>query len=203
MTDTTKTKTPQELALEAAHAQIAKAAEVAVAKAQEKAQKDAQKAADAKAAKDKRTADAQAKRDAKAAEAQARKDKLAADKKTKADAKVAAAQAKEAKKQPEQNGVRRPSPEGKCGRAWSLMDQLSQALGQPVAIADLLAVSKTMGMNDNMVRSNYAAWRKFNGVVGRVLSQADIAKAQVAAAAKEAADKVLAEQAAAKPPVAA
>lgn len=198
----TQTKTPQELALEAARASIAKAAEVAKAKALEKAQKDADKKAAAEAAKAKRVADAQAKRDAKAAEVQARKDKAAADKKAKEDAKLAAAAAKEAKKQPEQNGVRRPSPDGKCGKAWALMDQLSQALGQPVAIADLLAVSRTMDMNDNMVRSNYAAWRKFNGVVGRVLSQADSAKAQVAAAAKEAADKVLAEQAAAKTPAA-
>lgn len=177
-----ESKTPEQLAAEAAQA---KAAEKA-AKEAEKAAKKAKAEADKAEAKAKREANAQAKRDAKTAEKDAakkeREDKAAAKQQAKADAEAA----KAAKKQPEQNGVRRPGPDGKCGKAWALMDEMSKGLGAPVAVADLLVRSKAAGMNDNMVRSNYAAWRKFNGVAGRVLSQTDIAKADAAKKAAEA-----------------
>ena len=84
---------------------------------------------------------------------------------------------------PEQNGIRRPGPDGKCGRAWALMDQMSRELGAPVAIADLLVASTAAGLNPSMTRSNYAVWRKFNSVVGRVVPQAKIAAAEAAAPA--------------------
>lgn len=168
MTDATKT--PEQLAAEAAEAAKQKAEQ----KAAEAAAKAKQKA-EAKAAKEAEAAKAKADREA------AAKAKKEAAEKAKADAKAA----KQAAKQPEQNGVRRPGPDGKCGKAWALMDAMSAKAGAPVAIADLLVASKAAGLNDNMTRSNYAAWRKFNGVTGRVLSQADIAKAQAAAKAAE------------------
>ena len=63
-------------------------------------------------------------------------------------------------------------------------DEMSKALGAPVAIADLLVQSTALGLNPAMTRSNYAVWRKFNGVVGRVVP---VAKVQAAAAAQAAA----------------
>ena len=85
---------------------------------------------------------------------------------------------------PEQNGIRRPGPNGKCGRAWALMDEMSKTLGAPVAIADLLVASNPAGLNPAMTRPNYAVWHKINGVVGRVVP---VAKQQAAAAAAAAA----------------
>ena len=163
------TKTPEELAAEQASANLAKAA--AEKAAAEKAAKEA-KAAAAKAEKEaaaaKRKADADAKKAAKVAEKAAAEAKKEADKKAKLDAAAAASAAKEAAKQPEQNGVRRPGPEGKCGQAWALMDSMSAAIQSPVAIGDLLVKSREAAMNDNMVRANYAAWKKFHGIAGRV-----------------------------------
>lgn len=184
-------KTPEQLPAEAA----AQAKAAADAKAAEKAAAAAKKADEKAAAKAKRESDAKAKKDAKEAEAKAKKDKVAADKAAKEQAKTDAKAAKEAAKMPEQHGVRRPGPDGKCGKAWALMDSMSKSLGAPVAIADLLLAAKAAGMNDNMVRSNYAAWRKFNAVTGRVMSQSDIAKAQATAAAAAQAAQAAAAQA--------
>ena len=179
----TTQQTPEQLVEAAAAA----AAQAAREKAEKAAKAKAEKAEAAAKAKAERAAASKAKAEekqaAKAAAKKAREDAKAA----KAQAKVDAKAAKEATRQPVQNGARRPGPEGKCGKAWALMDSLSAKLGAPVAIADLLVASRALGLNDNMVRSNYASWRKFNGVAGRVLSQADIAKAQATLQAAEAA----------------
>lgn len=137
-----------------AEAKAAKAVEVAAAK-QAKADAKAAEVAAAKLAKEATAAEAVAAKAAKEANEVA----------TKEAAKVA----KEAAKMPEINGIRRPKPDGKCGRAWALMDTMSAAIGGPVAIANLLVESNAQAMNPAMVRSNYAVWRKFNGVKGRVL----------------------------------
>ena len=49
--------------------------------------------------------------------------------------------------QPEQNGVRRPRPDGECGKAWALFDQLSQNKGAPVAAADPCRTGKGTGLD--------------------------------------------------------
>jgi len=175
-------KTPEQLTAEAAAATKAAADAAAAAKAA---------AADAKAKEKAAAADAKAKEKA-AAKAKAEQDK--ADKKTKAAAdKAAAKKAKEDARMPEQNGIRRPRPEGKCGQAWAIMDRMSAKLGSAVAIADLMVETTAAGMNPNMVRSNYATWRKFNKVEGRVKSQAEIthekALADAAVAAADAKKK--------------
>ena len=54
--------------------------------------------------------------------------------------------------------------------------------GRPL-YADLLVESTKAGLNPAMTRSNYAVWRKFNGVVGRVVP---VAKQQAAALANAA-----------------
>lgn len=181
-----ETKSADQVAAEKAEAAKIKAAEAAAAKEakaaaklKEKEEKAAAKAAE-KAAADKEKADAKA-----AAEADKVAKKEAAEK-AKAD-KVAAAEAakaaKEAGRMPIQNGIRRPRPEGKCGQAWALMDAMSAEIKAPVAIADLLVRSNAAGLNPNMVRSNYAVWRKFNGVSGRVLPVAKQAAAPAEATA--------------------
>ncbi len=140
------------------------------AKADAKAEKEAKAKAEKDAAAEKLAADAQAKADA----IQAKKDKVAADKAAKEQAKLDAKAAKEANKMPEQNGVRRPKPEGLCGRAWALADKLSADLGSPVPVATLLTAAVPEGLNEGNVKTEYARWRKFNGVTGRIVPPAPV-----------------------------
>lgn len=144
--------------------QIAAAAEAA-----EAAKKAAdEKAAAAQAAKDKKAADAKAAKEAKEAEKAAKKKQREADAAAKKAAKEAKEAAKEASKQPEQNGVRRPKPNTKTGTVWAEADRMSLERQAPVAIGDLHPVLKAMGLNDHTIRTQYAHWRTFNGVAGRI-----------------------------------
>lgn len=176
MTDATKTDPAADKT--AAADKVAKAAAAKVmadklkADAKVKKDADAKVKADAKAAADKVKADEKAVKQAAsdaaaklAADAKAKKeaDKAAAEK-AKADAKAA----KEAAKQPERNGVRRPKAEGLCGQAWTLFDSLSRGLGRPVPIADALAEGGKHNLNPGNMRTEYARWKKFNGISGQV-----------------------------------
>jgi hypothetical protein len=168
-------KTPEQIAADAEAAAQAAAAAAAAAAAQaaadKKAAKDAEKAAKAAA----KEADKKAKADKKAADAAAKleaKAKADAEKAEKAAAKAASKPAKVV--MPEQNGVRRPKPEGLCGQVWTLADNISRQMGQPVPIATLLEASKAAGLNEGNVRAEYARWRKFNGVSGRVVAPVTI-----------------------------
>ena len=166
-------KTPEQLAAEGAAqstsnsaadkaAADAKKAEDKAKKAAEKAQKDAAK----KAEKEAKDAEKKAAADKKKAEKEAKD----AEKKAAADKKKADAEAKKAAKvqMPEQNGIRRPKPETLCGRVWAEADALSAQLKQPVPIATLLTACEKHGFNVANVKAEYARWRKFNGVTGRV-----------------------------------
>jgi hypothetical protein len=171
---TENVKTPEQIAAEAAAAAQAAAEAAAIAKAA----KDA-KAAEAKAAKEAKAAEAKAAKEAKAAaaaEAKAAKEKEKAEK---AAAKLAAKPVKI--EMPMQNGVRRPKPEGLCGQAWALADDLSREIGGPVPIAKLLEAAKAKGLNEGNVRAEYASWRKFNGVSGRIVAAPVVAASVVPA----------------------
>jgi hypothetical protein len=140
----------------------------------------AEAAAAAKALKETQKAEAKAKRDADAAEKKAAKEKAAADAKAakdkeKADkeaakvaAKADAEKAKEASKMPEQNGVRRPKPDTLCGKAWAIFDQVSAKNQATASIGESMEAARTQGLNEANVRAEYARWRKFYGVTGRV-----------------------------------
>lgn len=142
----------------------AKAAEAAAEKARK-----AQEKADAKAAKDAAAAKAKADKAEAAAKAKADKEKAKADKQAEKDKKKAdAAAAKEANKMPEQNGIRRPKPDTLCGKAWGIFDSVSTKNGSPASIAESMELAKAQGLNEANVRAEYARWRKFYGVTGRV-----------------------------------
>jgi hypothetical protein len=170
MSEKTKEQLEQEEAERKAAAKAqkeAKAKETAAAKearAKERAEKKAaaeQAKVDAKAQKEaEKQAKLKAKEDAKAAKE--------AEKQAKAKAKADAKAAKEANRQPEQNGVRRPGPDGKCGQVWAMADKMSNDLGQAVPIANLLESAKAAGMNESNVRTEYARWKKFHGLTGRI-----------------------------------
>ena len=131
-------KTAEQIAAEQAEAQR-KADE----KAAEKARKEAEKA------------EAKAKREAEAAEKAA---------KEQADAKAA----REANRMPEQNGIRRPKPDTLCGKAWAIFDGVSSKNGAPASIGESLEMAKAESLNEANVRAEYARWRKFHGITGRI-----------------------------------
>lgn len=95
---------------------------------------------------------------------------------------------------PEQNGIRRPQPHTLCGQAWTVMDKLSAEKQGPVAINDLLIETNKAGLHPGNVKAEYARWRKFHGVTGRVVSQAK-AEAEAAKLAEKEAKKAEAQAA--------
>lgn len=166
-------KTEEQLAAEAAKQaeKEAKAAAAAVAKAAKAAERAAKKkAAEAEKAEKKKAAEAAKAAKLKAvADAKAEKEAAkAAKEQAKLDAKVA----KDSQRQPEQNGIRRPGPDGKCGQVWGLADTLSAELGQAVPIANLLKAGEEQGLNPNNIRTEYARWKKFHGLSGRIVAPA-------------------------------
>lgn len=101
----------------------------------------------------------------------------------KAKAKDAAKAAKEANRQPMQNGVRRPGPNGLCGRGWAIMDQISQAKGAPAAAKEVKAATDAAGLHWGNIVGEYAKWRKFHGLTGRIYAAGESPKAAKPAAA--------------------
>lgn len=95
---------------------------------------------------------------------------------------------------PEQNGIRRPQSHTLCGQAWAVMDKLSAEKQGPVAINDLLIETNKAGLHPGNVKAEYARWRKFHGVTGRVVSQAK-AEAEAAKLAEKEAKKAEAQAA--------
>ena len=145
----------------------AKAQAAAEAKAQKEAERAA-KLAEKEAAKQAKVEEAEAKRAAK----EAAKAEREAQREAKKAEKEAAKLARVTDREPEQNGMRRPKPGTKTRAIWDLCDQLSTELQRPVAIAELRdAVPE--GTNENMMRSQYAYWRKFFGITGRVEAPKD------------------------------
>lgn len=111
-----------------------------------------------------------------AARKKAEKAELAAKKKAEAEAKKKAKEdeaaakkaAKEAAKMPTQNNVRRPKPDTLCGKAWAVFDEISAQLGQAAPIAPCLKRGEELGLNTGNIRCEYAQWRKFHGITGRI-----------------------------------
>lgn len=164
-------QTNEELIAAAAAAKEAKALEAA----ERKAQRDAERAAKKQETEAEKAEAKLARETAKAAKAQAKLDAQAsreAEKAAKAQAKIDLKAQREATRQPEQNGVRRPGPDGKCGRVWALADHLSAALGHAVPISSLLEAGKAEELNESNVRTEYARWKKFHGLTGRIVAPA-------------------------------
>ena len=104
------------------------------------------------------------------AEAQRKADEKAAEKARKEAEKAEAKAAREAARMPEQNGIRRPKPDTLCGKAWGIFDSVSQKNGAPASIGESMELAKADGLNEANVRAEYARWRKFHGITGRIES---------------------------------
>lgn len=166
-------KTQEQLDAEAAakaqkqaekEAKVAAAAEAKAAKQAEREVKKFAAEVEKEAKKAEREAAKQSKIDAKAAAVAEREAAKAAKEQAELDAKAA----KEASRQPEQNGIRRPGLDGLCGKVWVLAGNLSASLGQAVPIANLLEAGVAQGLNPSNIRTEYARWKKFHGLTGRI-----------------------------------
>ena len=141
--------TPEEMAAKAAEKE-AKAKERQAEREAEKAEKAAKKAAE----KERLAAERAALKEQKEAEKAAKKAELKAQ--------------REANKMPEQNGVRQPRPGTKTGEMWDLFNSKSHAEGRPIAISEVFEELTAAGHKSATIRTQYAFWRKFHGITGRI-----------------------------------
>lgn len=77
---------------------------------------------------------------------------------------------------PEQNGIRMPRAGTACAGIWEHATTMSQERKATVAIGDLLEVLLAQGYNQATIKTQYARWRKFHGVEGRIESEASANK---------------------------
>lgn len=173
----------------AAEDKAAKEAATAEAKAKKEAEKKAaaeakaKEKAEAKAKREKEAADRKAAKEAeKALKAKEREEAKTAKAKAREDEKARKAAEREANRMPEQNGIRRPKPDTLCGKAWAIFDAVSSERGEPASIGESMERAKAQGLNEANVRAEYARWRKFFGITGRV---ADPTKAKAEPAPAE------------------
>lgn len=69
---------------------------------------------------------------------------------------------------PQQHGVTRPGPGTVTGRVWSIADDLLAALGRPPARREVIAKGTAEGINRATLSTQYAHWKTFNGIAGKV-----------------------------------
>lgn len=129
------------------------AANKAVEKEHKRLEREAEKVAKAEAKEAEKAAKAKAKEDAKAA---------------KAEEKAAKAAEREANKMPVQNDVRKPKPGTLTGKVWEIAEQVSEEMGTTATIARVLEAGRAQDLNDATIKTQYARWRKFHGIEGRV-----------------------------------
>lgn len=70
---------------------------------------------------------------------------------------------------PKQNGITRPASGSTTGIIWDVADEISAAQeGNPAAIAQLRADPRIKQINENTLKTQYARWRAYHGIKGRV-----------------------------------
>lgn len=75
---------------------------------------------------------------------------------------------------PEQNGLKRPSKGSTCCIIWDTCDKITAQKESTCTSAELF--NALQGYNECTLRTQYARWRQFNGVVGRLPGQNKAAK---------------------------
>ena len=67
-----------------------------------------------------------------------------------------------------QNGVTRPAEGTQCGKIWALADEISRIQHTVAAVASVREHSSMKEVNDHTIKTQYAKWRKFHGISGRL-----------------------------------
>ena len=70
---------------------------------------------------------------------------------------------------PEQNGLKRPSSGSTCAIIWDTCDRITSEQGSHCTSAELF--NALQGYNECTLRTQYARWRQFNGITGRLPDQ--------------------------------
>lgn len=72
-------------------------------------------------------------------------------------------------KRVEQNGIKRPlAGPGICATMWATFDSITAQQGTPCTIAQAKVAMPTFNVVN--MQGEYASWRKFNGIVGRIVA---------------------------------
>lgn len=67
------------------------------------------------------------------------------------------------------NGITRPAEGSITGKVWAAADAISVAQnGTPATISAVKAHPTMAGVNDHTVKTQYARWRAYNGIKGRL-----------------------------------
>ena len=75
---------------------------------------------------------------------------------------------------PEQNGLKRPSAGSTCAIIWDTCDRITSEWQSTCTSAELF--NALQGYNECTLRTQYARWRQFNGITGRLPNQQKQAK---------------------------
>ena len=75
---------------------------------------------------------------------------------------------------PEQNGLKRPSAGSTCAIIWDTCDRITSERQSTCTSAELF--NALQGYNECTLRTQYARWRQFNGITGRLPNQQKQAK---------------------------
>jgi len=67
----------------------------------------------------------------------------------------------------EKNGITHPAAGTKCALVWQVADENTTST-TPAAIAQLKADVRLYSMNEHTIKTQYARWRQYHGVTGRV-----------------------------------
>jgi hypothetical protein len=68
----------------------------------------------------------------------------------------------------QRNGITRPAVETLCGKIWAACDELSGTSHGVATIAALKIHPAVVSVNGHTIKTQYARWRQFNGVTGRL-----------------------------------
>lgn len=67
------------------------------------------------------------------------------------------------------HGITRPGPGTETGKIWQVADEITSSQhGVPATIVAVRTNRMLIGVNDNTIKTQYARWRKYNGVTGRI-----------------------------------
>jgi hypothetical protein len=70
------------------------------------------------------------------------------------------------KNRPEANGVKRPSVGTLCAQVWEIATSLSKE--RTATLSEVTKAAESQGINKFTARTQYARWRVFHGITGRV-----------------------------------
>jgi len=67
----------------------------------------------------------------------------------------------------EQNGIKRPKADSICGQIWNTLDTITANQKSPATIAQL---REAYSANAATQQTQYAQWRQFNSITGRIVA---------------------------------